>query len=869
MGCCDINCHKLPHLPEYSTDDELSALVLKVYRYAKQLGDLVEGLSNTEINIDIDTELLSSSTNPVENRVVYKAIQDIIKKIDDAGSNDITIDNFLSDSGLNAVQGSVIYKALKDLENALTKKISSIESNLSERCKCVVDSALSFTSKNPVENQVIAAIVKDIRDKLANIENAGSNPGGGGSPSSNISSKVLTIYKKSDTVPGKPVGGAYDFTNNSFTAPSGWTTSVDYSSDDKTWCSIGHVLSGSNAIQWSDPFIVNGNVTDGLLVKSKVLSIYKASNTTPSQPTGGSYNFDTDTLTAPTGWKLSSDSFTDSDIVWLSIGTVTNEDNVISWSKPLRITPGVGSSNITTAFVAIAYKTSTEKPSTPTGGSYDFDTKVLTAPSGWQKDALSGDNAWFSARVFYKNGTITDWSEPQPAASADVTLTAANLEVIAQKIKLTSNELSIIAGNVNLDAEDLNIISRNVVLTTDNLKTIADNIDVNAIDLNILAQKINLTTQELNTIASKVTLTSDNITAIANKINLNSDQLSIIAGKVSFSSNDFGIIASKITLSAADLNTVANNVTLSSSNLLTIANNITLSTQELNTIAGKVNLTTEQLKIVAANATVTVTDNQIVSALTNSEGAASSIIQAINNGGSSVKISADKIELNGDVIVNAISAKDLKIGTGIALNGDGSGSLANGKISWSKDGNLTIGGWKITDTYIQGGNTSMYKTGEISNINGTSVYWKLGSDGSGSLGRGAISWDASGKVTLTSSNITFSGDISMGGIGDQKVTISNLCLSTSRSSYIPSATPYSAPGVFVYTGSTASNYYLPSNPSAGMIMFVKSISANLTIQGNGKTIYHKETSASSLSIGKKPCVLFYDGVEWCAIFDTW
>ena len=908
----------------------------------------------------------------------------------------------------------------------------------------------------------------------------------GGSGSSILKrAKILTIYTSSVENPGTPSGGSYDFITEKFVAPTNWQTEDNFSEGSIVWMSIGTIYEGDTNIDWSKPIRISGGAGSSIIRRSKILSIYKASPTTPLTPSGGSYDFDTNTLTVPTGWTENSSSFEDGEIVWLSIGNVVQGDNIINWSKPLRITPGVGSANITIAFVAAIYINSETKPDTPTGGSYNFETKELTPPNGWSKDALSGDDAWFSVRVFYKNGTETSWSEPKPAASADVTLTAANLEVIAQKVKLTTNELDIIAGRVNLDAQQLNIISQNVQLTTDNLITIADNIDVSAINLDVLAQKINLTTQELNTIAANVnlqanqldiiagkvqldaedlqivsenvvlttdqlrfiadninletidysvlarniTLTSSELSivagnvkfthnellTIANNVTLHTEELSVIAEYVHFSADDLQVVADKVSLSSAQLDVIAQNVTLTTANLDTIAKNVTLRTEDLNTIAGKVNLsteqlgiiagnvsltneqlavvagnvslstanlntiaskvtftteqlnniaskvtfttdqleiiagntnitlsdsqlntiaskvnltteqleiiagnanvtftedqlsaiadnvsltadnittiaskvsftteqlnsiankltlTTEQLEIIAGNANVTISDSQIISAIENSTGSASAIIQAINNGTSSVTIKADKIYLDGEVIANGISKKELVLKDdngyiGVTLRGDGSGFLARRKISWTKDGELTIAGWTINETSIVGGYTSLYKDGNIVNFMGTTTFWKLGTDGSGLLARGNISWDTLGNVNLggkikINGNTTIAGDVSVFG----------LCLNAIVSSSITGdVDPFSnGSNIFIYTGSEDTYYYLPSSAKAGAIKFIQSINANVIVHSwSNNKIYYNEECSSTMNIGKRPCILFFDGTDWHAVFNN-
>ena len=114
-------------------------------------------------------------------------------------------------------------------------------------------------------------------------------------------------------------------------------------------------------------------------------------------------------------------------------------------------------------------------------------------------------------------------------------------------------------------------------------------------------------------------------------------------------------------------------------------------------------------------------------------------------------------------------------------------------------------------------------------------------------------------------DITIDGTVTIRGT----VTASGLCLASNRSSSASSSiNPYaSGSDVFVYTGSSSTNYFLPNYPTKGAIKFIHSINANLTIQGNGHKIYYNETSGTSLDLKRRPCVLFYDGTDWHAVFD--
>ena len=506
----------------------------------------------------------------------------------------------------------------------------------------------------------------------------------GGTGSSIIKrAKVLSVYKNSDINPGTPVGGTYNFEDKSFTPPEGWDTEDNYPEGSVVWMSIGSINEGDSEIAWNPPIRVSGGAGSSIIKRVSVISIYKASPTTPENPSGGSYDFTNKVVTPPTGWQTDENSFEDGDIVWMSIGTIIEGDSDINWSKPLRITPGVGSANITTAFVAVVYKSNPNiAPEIPTGGNYNFETKELTPPEGWQINALSGNDAWFSCRVFYKNGTVTNWSEPKPATSADVTLTAANLAVIAQNVKLTTNELDIIAGKIQLNAEELNTIAKNVVLTTDNLVTIADNIDISTIDYSLLAKNITLTSAELAVVAQNVELTANDINAIANKVTLNVQQLETVAENV--------------VLTTDNLITIADNVNISAIDYSILASRITLTTIELNTIASKVNLTTNQLSIIAEKVTLDAQDLQIVSEkLTASSDFINLVADNLTLTSAQLNAIAENISLTSaqlDIVANKVvlRTEDLNtIATKVTLSTDQLNTVA-GKVNLTVDQLNTI-----------------------------------------------------------------------------------------------------------------------------------------------------------------------------------
>lgn len=124
--------------------------------------------------VDVDNALSATSTNPVQNKVITSALtgkagtavattsaNGLMSKADKtkldgiaAGANKITIDSTMSGSSVNPVQNKVIKQYVDD-------KVAAAGSNIT------VDAALSSTSANPVQNKAVKAAIDAKADKTA------------------------------------------------------------------------------------------------------------------------------------------------------------------------------------------------------------------------------------------------------------------------------------------------------------------------------------------------------------------------------------------------------------------------------------------------------------------------------------------------------------------------------------------------------------------------------------------------------------------------------------------------------------------------------------------------------------------------------
>lgn len=124
--------------------------------------------------LDVDNALSATSTNPVQNKVVKAALDKkagtavattsangLMSKADKAklddierGANKTTIDSAMSGSSVNPVQNKVIKQYIDD-------KVAAAGSNIT------VDAELSATSTNPVQNKAVKAAIDGKADKTA------------------------------------------------------------------------------------------------------------------------------------------------------------------------------------------------------------------------------------------------------------------------------------------------------------------------------------------------------------------------------------------------------------------------------------------------------------------------------------------------------------------------------------------------------------------------------------------------------------------------------------------------------------------------------------------------------------------------------
>ena len=186
--------------------------------------------------------------------------------------------------------------------------------------------------------------------------------------------------------------------------------SVDLSGNKSAFSSVVNATTNAASIDGSD-----GKSTF-------TAPIFKRASSAPSAPSGGSFNFGTNTLTPPSGWAIAVPSGTNPIYqanFQFSISGDTGTVTAGTWSTPVIIAEnGEDGTDGLSTFTFAVHKRASSTPSAPSGGSYNFGTNTITAPSGWSETIPSGTDPIYisSTRAQISGATGTDsslsWTAP-------------------------------------------------------------------------------------------------------------------------------------------------------------------------------------------------------------------------------------------------------------------------------------------------------------------------------------------------------------------------------------------------------------------------------------------------------------------------
>ena len=191
--------------------------------------------------------------------------------------------------------------------------------------------------------------------------------------------------------------------------------SVDYSGN-KTVDGNGDPLYTAEVSATTNAAAIDGG--DGKSTYNAPIFLRKS--TAPSgTPTGGTFNFGSNSLTPPTNpeqWYATVPTGTDdlyqSNFQFSIVGD-TGTVTAGTWSAPRKVS-GEGADG-TSSFTFNVYRRSDGEPTAPSGGEYDFTDNEITNPTNWYADipAVNGDPLWSSsttAKITGATGTDTNLS---------------------------------------------------------------------------------------------------------------------------------------------------------------------------------------------------------------------------------------------------------------------------------------------------------------------------------------------------------------------------------------------------------------------------------------------------------------------------
>jgi len=169
-----------------------------------------------------------------------------------------------------------------------------------------------------------------------------------------------TIYRRSSTVLSTPTGGTFNFNTRELTPPTDWYAVIPPYIDNTQLYATKYLFVTNNltstvtAGSWDTPNILTVDGQDGASGLSVyTFNIYLLSATQPTTPSGGSYNFTSNTVTLPSGgWSLTVPSNTASGgQVWVSSTTASitgasGTDDTLTWTSPsLLVRNGIDGTN--------------------------------------------------------------------------------------------------------------------------------------------------------------------------------------------------------------------------------------------------------------------------------------------------------------------------------------------------------------------------------------------------------------------------------------------------------------------------------------------------------------------------------------------
>lgn len=188
---------------------------------------------------------------------------------------------------------------------------------------------------------------------------------------------------------------------------------------------------------------------------TRVVIAYKSTKSIerPDTPVGGSWDYDTNTITYPEGWSGSDSN--PNGYVWMSTATFSSKGTiVVHWSTPVRLTGADGHDGADGSNIEFVYKltvTSLVTPTKPTGNS-----QTEAIRQGWT-DHPTGISEqyqceWVCSHNLQTDGTWSEWEGPTIWSKWGVNgKDGDGVEYIYQRTKLPASPQEITDNNPDQD----------------------------------------------------------------------------------------------------------------------------------------------------------------------------------------------------------------------------------------------------------------------------------------------------------------------------------------------------------------------------------------------------------------------------------
>lgn len=249
-----------------TVDEQISTINNKISSIEGQVADKVDVVAGKELssndftdalkekleNLQIDSALNSTSANPVENKVIYEALDDKVDKEIGKGlsSNDFTDE--LKDKLVNLNPGG----------SAIT-----------------VDAELSDTSENPVQNKVITNNINTLTGNINNLQTAVNELQAGSAESLNsikINNVEVSKQNKASNIETDEVSILYD--NSKLHLPDTWIAYLQRQTFAAPTITLGGI--SSRSVEWGANISVAANTithreTNIDNIKANTLKLYR------------------------------------------------------------------------------------------------------------------------------------------------------------------------------------------------------------------------------------------------------------------------------------------------------------------------------------------------------------------------------------------------------------------------------------------------------------------------------------------------------------------------------------------------------------------------------------------------------------------